>query len=154
MSANCPYCGSNVNFGLKFCVVCGHQIAFSQKMGSSSVRIGAREADSTQRIDDDLVTDQKSSKRKSLRFNKGFRSLGQTIMYGFIAGALFFTAIKFALEASFPTAIKRVFGNPLESLLHGKKRDKLTTKDDSETASRPHTKPLKKPIHKRGRAKK
>ncbi len=118
MSANCPYCGATLNFGLKFCVVCGRQSAATNKMGGTVLKTGARQADMTRRIDEEFMAAQVRSKRKALRFRKSIRTLGQTIFYGFIAGTLFFCAVRFALESVFPGSIKRVVVPLVEPFLH------------------------------------
>jgi len=108
MSSNCPYCGATLNFGLKFCVVCGRQTAATNKMGGSILKSGARQMDSTRRIDEDTASALVRNKRHALRFRKGVRTLGQTIFYGFVAGSLFFCAVRFAVEAVFPAGMPHV----------------------------------------------
>jgi hypothetical protein len=76
-------------------------------MGGTAVKSGVRESDMTHRIDEDFVAAQKQSKRRALRFRRSVRTLGQTVFYGFVAGALFFCAVRFALEAAFPGSIQR-----------------------------------------------
>jgi|SRR5271170_2443907 len=154
MPGNCPYCGSTVNFGLQFCVVCGRHVGGSNKIGSVSIRGGgAREADLTSRLDEGALEAQKYSKRKSLRFKKHVRSLSQTIMYGFIAGALFFCAIRFAIDAAFPGTVKRVL-NPLlhPFIKHSKEVINATTEEGERDTTHARTKGSKKTSRKRARS--
>ena len=107
MSASCSYCGASLNFGLKFCVVCGRQtIAALNKMGG--IKSGVRQGDSTRRLADTKEAQTYRSKKRSLRFRKSIRTLSQTIFYGFIAGALFFCAARVTLQALYPGRVNRM----------------------------------------------
>jgi hypothetical protein len=154
MPDNCPYCGSTVNFGLRFCVVCGREVGASNKIGSVSIRGGgAREADLTRRLDEDALEAQKYSKRKSLRFKKHVRGLSQTIMYGFIAGALFFCAIRLVSDAAFPGTVKRVL-NPLVHPFIGSSKGAMhaAPEEGKTDTAHAHTKGSKKTSHKHARS--
>ena len=106
MAASCSYCGATLNFGLKFCVVCGRQtIAALNKMGG--IKSGGRHGDSTRRMADNQSTQNRNRKR-ALRFRKGIRTLSQTVFYGFVAGALFFCAVRVTLQAFFPGKVNRL----------------------------------------------
>ena|SRR5579883_262478 len=107
MAGSCSYCGATLNFGLKFCVVCGRQtIAALNKMGG--LKSGVRHGDSTRRMDDRQGSQDYRRRKKSLRARKGIRTLSQTIFYGFVAGALFFCAVRVTLQALFPGKVNRL----------------------------------------------
>jgi hypothetical protein len=116
-------------------------------MGGTAVKSAQRDSDTTRRIDEDFVAAQKQSKRRALRFRRGVRTLGQTIFYGFVAGALFFCAVRFALEAAFPGTIQRFVGPIVEPVLHT--ADGLTAaKKDNDTDK---TTPKPAPKHPKGK---
>jgi hypothetical protein len=72
MSGSCPYCGAKLNYGIKFCVVCGRPIN-GQDSGKASkmaggMRSGIRPADVTRRLDDLMTVARfKHSKRTTVR---------------------------------------------------------------------------------------
>ncbi|PWU00681.1 MAG: hypothetical protein C5B53_03715 [Candidatus Melainabacteria bacterium] len=114
MAASCSYCGATLNFGLKFCVVCGRQtIAALNKMGG--IKSGVRHADTTKRMSDQQSA-QTRSKRRALRFRRGIRTLSQTVFYGFVAGALFFCAVRVTLQALFPGKVNHLVAPILQPL--------------------------------------
>src|ERR1700676_2026371 len=121
MAHSCPYCGATINFGLKFCVNCGRQtVQALNKMGALRVstkygelKKGAGEGQSGPG----------GGKRKSLRFRQGIRSFSQTVFYGFLAGALFFCAILFTLEAFFPGQVNRLVAPILGPFLRSHSQD-------------------------------
>jgi len=107
MAASCSYCGASLNFGLKFCVVCGRQtIAALNKMGG--IKSGVRHGDMTRRMSDTKDAQFYRGRKRSLRFRKSIRTLSQTIFYGFVAGALFFCAVRVTLQALFPGRVNRL----------------------------------------------
>ncbi len=145
MSSNCPYCGATLNFGLKFCVVCGRQTAATNKMGGSILKAGARQMDMTRRIDEDTAAAHVRTKRHALRFRKGVRTLGQTIFYGFIAGSLFFCAVRFAVEAVFPGGVPHAIPKMKIPFVPVNKDDDDTDETAETTAQKVEPKPLPKP---------
>jgi len=116
MSGTCPYCGAPLNFGLKFCIVCGRQSGdVVNKMGN--LRTGTRQAEAARRVDDTGQSVDYSIQKKSLRFGNKVRVLLQTIMYGFIAGTLFFCSVKVALEADVAERVSRVVSPVIEQIV-------------------------------------
>jgi hypothetical protein len=116
MAASCSYCGATLNFGLKFCVVCGRQTILAlNKMGG--IKSGIRHADMTRRLGDSQSALIYRSRKRSLRFRKSIRTFTQTIFYGFIVGALFFCAIRFTLQTLFPGRVNRLVAPIFEPLL-------------------------------------
>jgi hypothetical protein len=154
MPGNCPYCGATINFGLRFCVVCGRHVSANNKMGGTAVKSGMRESDMTHRIDEDFMQAQKQSKRRALRFRRSVRTLGQTVFYGFVAGALFFCAVRFALEAAFPGSIQRFVVPLVEPVFRPTDNFQIVKKDDDSSSANKakptkhgHGKHSKKPQH-------
>jgi len=108
MTASCPYCGATLNFGLKFCVVCGRQTTSAlNKMGS--IKTNVRNSDVTRRLEENNVRESPREKTKSLRFRNDIRTLSQTIFYGLIVGALFFCAVRLVLESYAPANVRHIF---------------------------------------------
>jgi len=110
-------------------------------MGGTAVKSGVRESDMTHRIDEDFIHAQKQSKRRALRFRRSVRTLGQTVFYGFVAGALFFCAVRFALEAAFPGSIQRFVVPLVEPVFRPTDAFQIVKKDDD--SSNPHPKAAK-----------
>ena len=118
--------------------MCGRHVSANNKMGGTAVKSGMRESDMTHRIDEDFMQAQKQSKRRALRFRRSVRTLGQTVFYGFVAGALFFCAVRFALEAAFPGSIQRFVVPLVEPVFRPTDAFQIVKKDDD--ASNPHPK--------------
>ena len=116
MAASCSYCGATLNFGLKFCVVCGRQtIAALNKMGG--IKTGVRHGDMTRRMGESQSAQLYRNRKRSLRFRKNIRTLSQTVFYGFIAGALFFCAIRFTLQTLAPGRVNRLVAPIFEPIM-------------------------------------
>lgn len=116
MSGTCPYCGAPLNFGLKFCIVCGRQSGdVVTKMGN--LRAGARQAEAAKRGDDSGQQVDYQIQKKTLRFGNKVRVLLQTMIYGFIAGTLFFCAVKLALEVDISERVQRIAAPIIEPIV-------------------------------------
>jgi len=120
-------------------------------MGGTAVKSGVRESDMTHRIDEDFIAAQKQSKRRALRFRRSVRTLGQTVFYGFVAGALFFCAVRFALEAAFPGSIQRFVVPLVEPVFRPSDGTMAVVKKDSDTDGAAHAKSTKKTHGKHGK---
>jgi hypothetical protein len=116
MSGTCPYCGAPLNFGLKFCIVCGRQSAdVVNKMGN--LKTGARQAETSKRMDDSGQAVDYHIQKKTLRFGNKIRLLLTTMVYGFIAGTLFFCAVKVALEVNITERVQRIAAPLIEPIV-------------------------------------
>jgi hypothetical protein len=109
MPASCPYCGATLNFGLKFCVVCGRHTSSSEmsKLGGG-LKSGIKQQDMTRRLDDNLGASDFERARKPTRLRKHVKSLTEHLVYVFIGLALFFCAVRFTVQTWFPDKIHRV----------------------------------------------
>lgn len=109
MPASCPYCGATLNFGLKFCVVCGRHTSANEmsKMGGG-LKSGIKQQDMTRRLDENLSSNDFNSSRKPTRFRKHVKSVSEHMVYLFIGIALFFCAIRFTVQTWFPHKIHTV----------------------------------------------
>lgn len=109
MPASCPYCGATLNFGLKFCVVCGRHTSASDmsKMGGG-LKGGIRQQDMTRSLDENLGASDFAKARKSTPFGRHFKSLSEMAVYLFIGVALFFCAVRFTVQTWFPHRIHSV----------------------------------------------
>ncbi len=145
MSGSCPYCGAKLNYGIKFCVVCGRPIqgAEASRIGGG-MRTGIRPADVTRRLEDLMTAARfKRSKRQvNLDQSVHFFSLNA---FSVVAGiALLFCAIKLSLDGGFINKNQKMVA-PFSKILNDIGADKVNFKDvkvpGSNTAS--STKPVK-----------
>jgi hypothetical protein len=147
MSGTCPYCGAPLNFGLKFCIVCGRQSGdVVNKMGN--LRTGTRQAEAARRVDETGQAVEYQIQKKTLRFGNKVRVLLQTIMYGFIAGTLFFCSVKVALEADVTDRVKRIVAPIIEPIVQKCQEVTDSAKNfvtQTVTAPAPPKKPVKHP---------
>lgn len=150
MPASCPYCGATLNFGLKFCVVCGRHTSTSEmtKLGGG-LKGGMKQQDMTRRLDDNLSAGDFERARRPTRFRKHVKSLSEKAFYVFIGMALLFCAVRFTLQTFFPGKIHGVLAPILgkntaivEQTLTGHSAD-----DDKKEAAEDDTED-KKPIDK------
>jgi hypothetical protein len=109
MPASCPFCGATLNFGLKFCVVCGRHTSSNEmtKMGGG-LKSGIKQQDATRRLDDNLSSSDFERTRKPTRLRKHVRSLGEHLFYLLVGATLFFCAIRFTLQTYFPGKVHRI----------------------------------------------
>lgn len=149
MPASCPYCGATLNFGLKFCVVCGrHTSAADMSKMGGGLKSGIKQADLTRRLDDNLSAGDFERARKPTKLRKHIRSLSEHLFYLFIGAALFFCAIRYTLQTYFPGRIHKVLVPILgkhtaavEQTLTGQPPDE--TIDEDEDTDKPDTKSTK-----------
>lgn len=137
MPASCPYCGATLNFGLKFCVVCGRHTSANEmsKMGGG-LKSGIKQQDMTRRLDDNLSSNDFNSSRKPTRLRKHVKSFSEHAIYIFIGVALFFCAIRFTVQTWFPHKIHTVLApilgknaNVVEQTLTGAPAEELEDPD-------------------------
>jgi hypothetical protein len=109
MPASCPFCGATLNFGLKFCVVCGRHTTHSEISKLSGLRGGIRQGDATRRLDEAMsASDFAKTRTKPGRLSRHIRSIGEQIFYVLIGLTLFFCAVRFTLSTYFPGKVHQV----------------------------------------------
>jgi hypothetical protein len=108
MPASCPYCGATLNFGLKFCVVCGRHTSAGEMVRMGGLKSGIKQEDATKRLDDNLSTSDFERTRQPTRFRRNVRSLSAQIATLIISVALFFCAVRFTLVTYFPGKVHRI----------------------------------------------
>ncbi len=106
MSSSCSYCGAPLNFGVKFCLACGRDTVAGNKMGSIKTG-GPKRSEGRRPAESSGLYNQLP--KESHQFRQTLRSLSQTIVYGFIAGAIFFCAIRFTIQAINPEQVSHFF---------------------------------------------
>ncbi len=116
MSASCPYCGAKLNYGLKFCVVCGRHISGVERGKIGGLRGGLRQADITRRLDELITVARFKKAKRQTTIGTGIRWLSINIFYLFVGIGLFFCAAKYAVEAFFPGEAQRIV-KPFQDLL-------------------------------------
>lgn len=136
MSASCPYCGAKLNYGLKFCVVCGRHISGVERGKIGGLRGGLRQADITRRLDELITVARFKKSKRQTTLGTGIRWLSINIFYMFVGIALFFCAAKYAIEAFFPGQAQRIV-MPLQDLLKGP--EKTASSNKSSKASKTST---------------
>lgn len=135
MSGSCPYCGAKLNYGIKFCVVCGRPIQASEttKMGGG-MRAGIRPADVTRRLEDLMTAARfKRSKRQvNLDQSVHFFSLKA---FSIVTGiALLFCAVKLSIDGGFINKNQQMVA-PINKILTDIGANKVNFKDMKPTAS-------------------
>ncbi len=108
MPASCPYCGAILNFGLKFCIVCGRHTTSNEISKLGGLKSGIRQQDLTRRLDDNLSSSDFEKARQSTKLRRHVRSLSEQLFYLLIGATLFFCAIRFTLQAYFPGRAHRI----------------------------------------------
>jgi len=117
MSGSCPYCGAKLNYGIKFCVVCGRPIAGPDtgKVGSG-MRSGIRPADVTRRLDDLMTVARFRRSKRSTNVDRTMRWFSLNAMSITVGICLFFCAIKLSLDGGLISRKDRII-QPLEQIL-------------------------------------
>ncbi len=116
MSASCPYCGAKLNYGLKFCVVCGRHISGVERGKIGGLRGGLRQADITRRLDELITVARFKKSKRQTTIGTGIRWFSINVFYLFVGIGLFFCAAKYAVEAFFPGQAQRIV-MPFQELL-------------------------------------
>ena len=99
MSGSCPYCGAKLNYGIKFCVVCGRPIAGPDTGKSGGgMRSGIRPADVTRRLDDLMTVARFRRSKRSTSMDRTMRWFSLNALSIAIGIGLFFCAIKLSLD--------------------------------------------------------
>ena len=117
MSGSCPYCGAKLNYGIKFCVVCGRPIAGPDtgRVGSG-MRSGIRPADVTRRLDDLMTVARFRRSKRSTNVDRTMRWFSLNAMSITVGICLFFCAIKLSLDGGLISKKDRMI-QPLEQIL-------------------------------------
>ncbi|MBN8659344.1 MAG: hypothetical protein LCH63_07185 [Candidatus Melainabacteria bacterium] len=129
MSGSCPYCGAKLNYGIKFCVVCGRPIQGGDvgRIGGG-MKTGIRPADVTRRLEDLMTAARfKRSKRQvNLDQQVHFFSLN---VFSIVTGvALLFCAVKLSLDGGFITKENKMVA-PITKMLTDMGADKVNLKN-------------------------
>ncbi len=101
MSGSCPYCGAKLNYGIKFCVVCGRPITGQESAGSKmggGMRSGIRPADVTRRLDDLMTVARFRRSKRTTSLDTNVRWLGLNGVSVALGVVLFFCAVKISLD--------------------------------------------------------
>lgn len=136
MSGSCPYCGAKLNYGIKFCVVCGRPIAGPDtgRVGSG-MRSGIRPADVTRRLDDLMTVARFRRSKRSTSIDRTMRWFSLNAMSITVGICLFFCAIKLSLDGGLISRHDRMVA-PLEQILtqisHIGKSDNKDAKDSKD----------------------
>jgi hypothetical protein len=117
MSGSCPYCGAKLNYGIKFCVVCGRPIAGPDtgRVGSG-MRSGIRPADVTRRLDDLMTVARFRRSKRSTSVDRTMRWFSLNAMSITVGICLFFCAVKLSLDGGLISRKDRMIA-PLEQIL-------------------------------------
>ena len=117
MSGSCPYCGAKLNYGIKFCVVCGRPIAGPDtgKVGSG-MRSGIRPADVTRRLDDLMTVARFRRSKRSTSVDRTMRWFSLNAMSITVGICLFFCAVKLSLDGGLISRSDRML-QPLDQIL-------------------------------------
>jgi hypothetical protein len=167
MSGSCPYCGAKLNYGIKFCVVCGRPIAGPDtgKVGSG-MRSGIRPADVTRRLDDLMTVARFRRSKRSTNIDRTMRWFSLNAMSIVVGVCLFFCAIKLSLDGGLISKHDRMI-QPFEQILtqisniaKGESKDAKDAKDkgksgakgDKKIADEPAPAPTKKKSKSRNRS--
>jgi hypothetical protein len=109
MSASCPFCGTNLNFGLKFCVVCGRHTTSSDISRLGGLKTGVKQSEKTRSLDDAISSsDFEKARTKPISLFKHIRSIGEQLFYVFIGLTLFFCATRFTLQNYFAGKVHQI----------------------------------------------
>jgi hypothetical protein len=109
MPAACPFCGTTLNFGLKFCVVCGRHTTSNEMTKMGGLKSGIKQGESTRRLDESISSsDFETSRKKPLRLARHLKSIGEQLFYVLIGVTLLFCAFRFALQTWFPGKVHQL----------------------------------------------
>lgn len=102
MSGSCPYCGAKLNYGIKFCVVCGRPIS-TQDAGrvGGGMRSGIRPADVTRRLEDLMTAARFKRSKRTTHLDQQIHFVGLNAFSVVLAIALLFCAVKLSLDGGF-----------------------------------------------------
>ncbi|MBK8222423.1 MAG: hypothetical protein IPK73_15480 [Candidatus Obscuribacter sp.] len=102
MSGSCPYCGAKLNYGIKFCVVCGRPIQGSEtgRMGGG-MRSGIRPADVTRRLEDLMTAARFRRSKRQVTLDQSVHLFSLNAFSVVTGIALLFCAVKLSLDGGF-----------------------------------------------------
>ncbi len=161
MSGSCPYCGAKLNYGIKFCVVCGRPIN-GQESGKASkmaggMRSGIRPADVTRRLDDLMTVARFKHSKRTTTLDSNMRWVSLNFVSVALGIALFFCAVKISLDGGLVKKSDKAI-TPLAAILTklgldgiGKKSTSDAVKPDSAKSSTKKSK-SKKSSNKKSRS--
>lgn len=161
MSGSCPYCGAKLNYGIKFCVVCGRPIAGPDTgRAGSGMRSGIRPADVTRRLDDLMTVARFRRSKRSTSVDRTMRWFSLNAMSITVGICLFFCAVKLSLDGGLISRKDRIIA-PIDQILSniglkdwkdaGKKNVKSDKKPAAEPAAPPSAKKKTKGRNRSGR---
>jgi hypothetical protein len=150
MSGSCPYCGAKLNYGIKFCVVCGRPIAGPDtgRVGSG-MRSGIRPADVTRRLDDLMTVARFRRSKRSTSVDRTMRWFSLNAMSITVGICLFFCAVKLSLDGGLISRKDRIIA-PIDQILSNiglkdwKDAGKKNVKSDKKPADEPAAPPSAK----------
>jgi hypothetical protein len=160
MSGSCLYCGAKLNYGIKFCVVCGRPIN-GQDSGKASkmaggMRSGIRPADVTRRLDDLMTVARFKHSKRTTTLDSNMRWVSLNFVSVALGIALFFCAVKISLDGGLVKKSDRAITHLAAILTKlgldgiGKKSTSDAVKPDSAKASTKKSK-TKKSSNKKNR---
>jgi uncharacterized membrane protein YvbJ len=147
MSGSCPYCGAKLNYGIKFCVVCGrpitgHDSGKTSKMGSG-MRSGIRPADVTRRLDDLMTVARFKHSKRTTTLDSNMRWVSLNFVSVALGIALFFCAVKISLDGGLVKKSDKAI-TPLAAILTKLGLDGIGKKSATEAVKPPAKVPNKK----------
>ncbi|MDP3507769.1 MAG: hypothetical protein Q8T09_07235 [Candidatus Melainabacteria bacterium] len=147
MSGSCPYCGAKLNYGIKFCVVCGRPITGqdsgkTSKMGSG-MRSGIRPADVTRRLDDLMTVARFKHSKRTTTLDSNMRWVSLNFVSVALGIALFFCAVKISLDGGLVKKSDKAI-TPLAAILTKLGLDGIGKKSATEAVKPPAKVPNKK----------
>jgi hypothetical protein len=99
MAGSCPYCGAKLNYGIRFCVVCGRPINGQESARpGSGLRSGIRPADVTRRLEDLMTVAKFKHSKRAVEVHKRMRWLSFNIVSVAVGVVLFFVAVKISID--------------------------------------------------------
>lgn len=99
MSGGCPYCGAKLNYGIRFCVVCGRPISGQDASKvTGGMRGGMRPADITRRLEDLMTVAKFKKSKRATHVDQNLRWLSLNFVSITMGILLFFVAVKISID--------------------------------------------------------
>ncbi len=98
---SCPYCGSNMNLPLKFCLSCGRPVS-SQDVKRFGGLKNVLKSGITRRLAETPSSAQFDLARKSYGVRRSLRTLAVTLFYILLLVSLYYFAVRFILKQALP----------------------------------------------------
>lgn len=143
MSGSCPYCGAKLNYGIKFCVVCGRPIQSGDisKMGGG-MRAGIRPADVTRRLEDLMTAARFRKSKREVNLDQSVRFFSLKAFSIVTGVALLFCAVKLSIDGGFISKDQKMVA-PLNKILTDIGVNKVNFKDKLDAAKNPTSEKVK-----------